>query len=107
MASLQQKGESWYCQFRYQQQRHTLTLGKVDEGEAKTTSARIDYLLMRIRQRLLEVPQGMDILTFIEHDGKPPTKLESMQKPTPLSELVAIYLETFGNGALESNTLDT
>lgn len=107
MASLQNKGESWYCQFMYQRQRHTLTLGKVDENEAKTTAARIDYILMRIRQRLLEVPAGMDIVTFIEHDGKPPTISHGAEKrkSTRFTEFRDTYLRTFGNGALEKNTL--
>lgn len=109
MASLQKKGESWYCQFKYHGERHTFTIGKVVEREANMAAARVDYLLMRIRQRLLEVPAGMDIVTFIEHDGKPPPQ------PPPTSDVIAVqfaelrsaYLQTFGNGALESNTLYT
>ena len=27
---------------------------------------------MRLKQRLLELPEGTDIVTFVEHDGKPP-----------------------------------
>ena len=27
---------------------------------------------MRLKQRLVTLPDGMDIVTFIEHDGKPP-----------------------------------
>lgn len=107
MASVQKKGENWYCQFMYQRQRHTLTIGKVDEGEAKTSAARVDYILMRIRQRLLQVPEGMDIITFIEHDGKPPLDTEPEKRSTSLSELRDTYLKTFGNGALESSTLAT
>src|SRR5438874_13632882 len=102
MASLQKKGESWYCQFRYERQRHTLNLGKVDEEEAKATAARIDYLLMRIRQRLLTVPSSMDITKFIEHDGKPPPVSElaprSETKPnpvvTPFADFRDAYLRT-------------
>ncbi len=107
MASLQKKGDSWYCQFLYQRQRHTLAVGKVKESEAKATAARVDYILMRIRQRLLEVPAGMSILTFIEHDGKPPPAAVIASQSTIFSELRQRYLETFGNGALESNTLYT
>ncbi len=109
MASLQKKGGSWYCQFKYQQKRHTVTIGKVEETEAKVTAARIDYLLMRIRQRLLEVPAGVDIGAFIEHDGKPPAvQLEvPVRVVTTYSELRDAYLQTFSHGAIESNTLYT
>src|SRR5688500_14902967 len=104
MASIQKKGGSWYCQFTYQRQRHTLTVGKVEESEAQAMAARVGYILMRIRQRLLDVPAGMNIVTFIEHDGKPPV-IESKPVSTLFSELRERYLETVGSGAIEANTL--
>ena len=107
MASLQKRGDSWCCQFTYERQRLTYTLGKVDQKEAESTAARIDYILMRIRQRLLEVPAGMDIITFIEHDGKPPAPSPNAIPSTLFSELRDRYVETFSHGALESNTLYT
>lgn len=108
MASLQKKGESWYCQFTFQGKRNTLTIGKVSEEEAASTAARVDYLLMRVRQRLLDVPKGMDIATFIEFDGKPPPPEPSLIPKSALySELRQRYLETFSHGAIESNTLAT
>ncbi len=109
MPSLQQKGDSWYCQFMYQQQRRTITIGKVDETEAKASAARIDYLLMRIRQRLLTIPEGVDIVTFIEHDGKPPVVVEPViQKlSTTFLAIRDAYMKTMSNGALENNTLYT
>ncbi len=107
MASLQRKGENWYCQFMYQRQRHTVTIGKVKEAEAHASAARIDYILMRVRQRLLDVPAGMDIVAFIEHDGKPPAATKAAPKSTPFSELRDAYLGTVGHGALEDNTLYT
>src|ERR1043166_562739 len=107
MASLQKKGESWYCQFMYERRRHTLTIGPVAEQEAKTTAARVDYILMRVRQRLLQVPAGMDIITFIEHDGKAPAAPQPSRRSTLFAELRDAYLKTFSNGALESSTLRT
>jgi hypothetical protein len=47
------------------------TLGKVDDEAAKAAAGRIDYLLMRIRQRLIEVPAGVGIITFVDHVGSP------------------------------------
>src|ERR1022692_1319154 len=107
MASIQKKGDGWYCQFMYERQRHTITVGKVEEAEAKATAARIDYILMRIEQRLLEVPAGMTIETFIEHDGKPPANVVDTPQRSLFSDLRQRYIETFSNGALESNTLYT
>jgi len=107
MASLQKKGESWYCQFMYERQRHTYTIGKVDEAEAVSTAARIDYLLMRIRQRLLALPVGMDICEFIQHDGKPPVVEPTGVVNTTFTIFRERYLETFGHGAVEPNSLYT
>jgi hypothetical protein len=72
MASLMQQGDRFYCQFVYFGKRHCFSLGKVprDEAEAKINQA--DYLLMRLKQGLLQIPSGMDIISFLEFDGKPP-----------------------------------
>jgi integrase len=95
----------------YRRQRHTFTLGKVEEIEARATAAKVEYLLMRIRQHLLDLPAGMDILTFIQHDGKPPDTNRTARTPrTPeytYAEFRDGYLKTIGNGAVETNTLYT
>ena len=108
MASLQKKGDSWYCQFMHRGQRHTFTIGKVDENEAKNTAAKADYLLMRLKQHLLELPPGMDIVTFIEFDGRVPQKQsEGSNQEISFSGFRDAYVKTFGSGAIEDNTLYT
>lgn len=110
MASLQQKGDRFYCQFLYHGKRHTFTVGRVSRDEAETKAAQVDYLLMRIKQRLVTVPPGVDIVTFVEFDGKSPEKDGA---PLPPPETVTLgglrdrYLETHGNGAMEANSLST
>ena len=47
-------------------------MAKSSKGEAENKARQVDYLLMRLKQRLLVLPEGTDIVTFIEHDGKPP-----------------------------------
>jgi integrase len=108
MASLQKKADSWYCQFMYRGQRHTFTIGKVDETEARNTAARTDYLLMRLKQHLLILPPGMDIVTFIEFDGRVPEKQqEGSSDEISFGELRDAFVKTFGEGAIEANTLYT
>ncbi len=108
MASLQRKGDAWYCQFLYLGKRHTFTIGGVPESEALQWKARCEHLLMRIKQGLLEVPPGVAIADFILFDGKPPVDPAlAARKQTTLGELADAYLETHGNGAIESNTLVT
>jgi hypothetical protein len=71
MASLQKKGESWYCQFLYAKKRHTFTIGSVPESEALQWQSRTETLLMRIKQGLLQPPEDPNaIADFLLHDGK-------------------------------------
>src|SRR5206468_897137 len=108
VAPLQKKSDSWYLQFMYRKQRFTFTVGKVEEDEAHAVKGRVEYLLMRIKQHLLDIPAGMDIGTFLQFDGKPPdTHREPQKKATSFIAFREAYLNTFGNGAVEANTLST
>ena len=72
MASLQQRNGSYRVIFRYRGRQHFVTIGKVSRREAEAKSAQADYLLLRLDQRLIELPPGTDIVDFVRHDGKPP-----------------------------------
>jgi integrase len=106
VASIQKKGDSWYCQFMYHGKRHTFTIGKVDDSEATATAAKADYVLMRLKQRLLSIPPGMDIVTFIQFDGKPPPDSPATRDECTLAYLRDSYLDKHSNGTLEQTTLD-
>jgi integrase len=71
MASLQRKGNSWYCQFIYHGKRHTLTIGPVSDTEASAKSQQVGYLLLRLKQGLIQLPPGIGIIEFMQGDGKP------------------------------------
>lgn len=104
MASVQKKGEAYYCQVLFKGKRHTFTIGKVSEREAANKASQVEYLLMRLKQGLIELPEGCDIVAFLQHDGKPP--LQKVQKPetATLGLLRDRYLETHENGTVERNT---
>lgn len=72
MSSLQKKGNGWYCQFLYHGKCHTVSIGAVEETEARAKSDQVDYLLMRLKQRLIELPPGVDIREFLQRDGQVP-----------------------------------
>src|SRR5690348_7546938 len=72
MAGLQQRSGSYRVIFRYHGKQHTLHLGEVSKKEAEAKSAQVDYLLLRLKQRLIEVPAGIGIVDFVQYDGKPP-----------------------------------
>jgi integrase len=71
MATLQKKGNGWYCQFLHHGKRHTITIGHVTKTEARAKSDQVQYLLMRLKQGLIELPPGVDIREFVQRDGKP------------------------------------
>jgi integrase len=95
VASIQKKGESWYCQFAYENRRHTYTIGKVNEDEAQAVRGKFEYLLLRVKQGLLAVPAGVDICEFLQFDGKPPDdKPVTIRRELTLGELRDRYLDT-------------
>jgi integrase len=107
MASLQKKGNSFYCQFLHLGKRHTVTVGPVSLEEADAFAGKVEYLLLRIRQKLIHVPPGVAITDFILQDGKVPEPEAPPVEPITFRQLRERYLETVQNGALEENSLDT
>ena len=107
MASLQQKGDNWHCQFVSQGKRHTFALGRVTRAEAEAKAAQVEYRLMRLKQGLIVVPPGVRVADFIRHDGDPPEAPASAPAgPEPtLSQLRDRYLATHGEGTLEVHTI--
>ncbi len=85
MATLQKKGNGWYCQFLHHGKRHTVTIGRVSKTEARAKSDQIEYLLMRLKQGLIELPAGVDIREFVQRDGKPGPKPGTAALATPLT----------------------
>ena len=108
MASLQLRNGSWRVIFRHRGLQHFVTIGEVDETEAKGVKARYEYILRLLKQRLLTLPSGMDIVTFLGHDGKP-SKLasEALSADMTFAQFRDGYLKTIGNGSVERNTLYT
>ena len=100
MATLQLKGEAWYCQFMYKRERHTFTVGKVHESEARAVAAKVDYWLMRLKQNLVHIPAGCSLVDFVRFDGSPPSEPEPDKEIFTLSKLREDYL------ALHSQVLD-
>jgi integrase len=108
MASLQLRNQSWRIIFQYKNGQHFVTLGQIEEIDAQGVKARYEYLLRLIKQRILNVPAGMSIETFLLHDGKPPEYVSDKAPPqTTFAELRDSYLKTFSSGAIEASTLAT
>jgi len=107
MATLQERNGSYRVLFVYHGKRFTFTVGKVSAEEAKAKADQVDYLLLRLRQQLISLPAGMDIVTFLEFDGKPPqVGTQAEPKAATLLYLRDQYLTTHKNGTLEKTTVD-
>jgi hypothetical protein len=55
MASLQERNGSYRVLFCYHGKLHTFTIGQVE-----TKGRQVDYLFMRLKQRLIVLPDGTD-----------------------------------------------
>jgi integrase len=106
MASLQQKSGTFYCQFCYLGKRYTVTIGAVSKDEADAFAGSVD-LLLRLKQKLLTVPTGVDIKDFVLHGGKVPTAITAAPEKIVFSSFQQRYLDTHRNGVMEANSLAT
>lgn len=52
MSGIQFRHGGYRVSFRYQGKRHIFTLGEVPKDEAENKARQVDYLLMRLKQRL-------------------------------------------------------
>jgi integrase len=107
MAWLQCRNGSYRVLFRYGGEQHTLFVGEVKEKEAEAVCSKVDYWLMRLKQKLVHLPAGCDIITFVEHDGKPPEHTAAVaaeRRELTLGELREAYLAGQEN-KLEETTL--
>jgi integrase len=110
MAAVQERNGHFRIIFRAFGKQHSLNLGAVSAQEADSKRAQVDYLLMRLKQGLLTLPPGVDLVEFVQHDGQPPERTRSVESPKKviyISNLQEGYLATHSNGTLESNTLAT
>ena len=88
MASLQNRNGSFKLTFFYRGKRRYLTLGKITEAEAEAKSSQVDYLLLRIKQKLVRVPAGVEIEDFVLNDGKVVEPHEAVAVKLSLGHLV-------------------
>jgi len=106
MATLQERNGSFRVLFCWHGKRETFTLGQVSRDEAENKASQVDYLLMRLKQKFITMPPGIDIVTFLEFDGKPP--VDDSNPPPPakltLAKVCDRYLSTH-ESSLEPSTV--
>ncbi len=98
MASLQLRNGSWRILFNYKNKQLTFTVGEVEEIEARAVKGKVEYLLLRLKQRLAHsVPPDDRIVEYLQNDGTLPgegilTKTLPEKKPLTLIVLRDEYL---------------
>src|SRR5262249_46837893 len=108
MASLQLRGKSYACIFCWRGKRRWFTIGHVDEQEAEAKASQVEYLLMRLKQRLIELPPCIDIVEFVQRDGKSPAgdpESPGVSRALTLGDFRDRYLSTHRE-SLENRTVD-
>ena len=103
MAGLQSRNGSWRVIFRYKKKQHTFWLGEVEESEARAVGAKVDYWLMRLKQNLAHLPNGCDVVTFVQHDGKPPDHPQPQREELTLATLRDVYFKSQEKKLEETN----
>ncbi len=104
MAGLQHRNGTYRVLFRYQGKQHAFTLVDVDPDEAEAKAAQVDYLLMRLKQRLAVLPPGMEIVEYVQFDGQSLPATAAIAEKITLASLRERYLDANEN-SLEPNTL--
>jgi len=108
VAGLQERNGGFRILFRYQGKQWTLHLGSVSRQEAEAKGGQVDLLLLRLKQRLIELPPGVTIEEFLICDGQ--VRKPEEARPTAPVNFAAFkkqYLDTHSNGAMEANSLAT
>ena len=108
MAAIEERSGRFRIHFRWHGKQQKLALGKVSAEEAASKAAQVDYLLMRLKQRLIELPPDVDIVEFVQFDGKPPADLQEVSAESRELTLAGFrdrYLATHSD-SLEDRTIE-
>src|SRR5262249_60428519 len=103
---IRQKGDGYYCGFRFQGRRYYFAVGMVTKTQALAKGAEVDETLQLIERSRLAVPEGVSLEDFVASGGKTPTAAVSPATIT-VRQLIDNYLATHANGTLEDNSLAT
>jgi integrase len=115
MAFLEQRGSRYRIIFRHGGRRYTHALKTADENIAKGLVGGIERTVMLLDQKVLKVPDGMDVMSFVLGNGQvgpAPAKsaLEASAPPPAditIDDLKDRYIEAHSAGAMEENSLTT
>jgi integrase len=106
MAWLEKRNDGFRICFRFSGQKFTRSLLTEDARSANGALARLEDNLRRVELGTLEIPDTVDLSTFLLSDGRTAHRPSLPQRLT-LSELFATYFAQLPEGALEPQTISS
>src|SRR4051812_13967405 len=109
MASLELRNQKYRVVFMYAGRKYGYSLDTCDRHTAEALRGGVEKTLMLIGQGAFDIPEGADIVTFVRHGGRPPTKTPETLAPARLSftSFKSSYLDARSGGSMEVNSLAT
>jgi integrase len=118
MAFVEKRGQWYRVVFRHEGQRYTHTLKTQDQEIADGILGGVQKTLMLLKQHVLRIPVGADVLEFVLSGGQvqePSRELSEVPAagdspsatPITLQQLQTHYVATLEIGSVEANSLDT
>lgn len=104
MAWLEKRGDAFRLIFRLRGRKFTRSLKTRSERAAEASLARIEDNIRRVELGTLEVPDDVDVLTFLLSDGRV-EKRPTLPAIVSLKNLFDTYFASIPDGALEQSTL--
>ena len=107
MAWAEERNKNWRIVFRYQNAKHSFSVGEVNKTVAKTFENTTEELLGLLKRKMITLPEGCNIEEFMLHRGQPPasaTILHDVNAELTLIGLREAYIAS-QEGKLEETTL--
>jgi integrase len=103
MPSLEQRNGTYHINFRLNGRRFRRSLRTANERSAQASMARLEDNLRRVELGTLELPDDVDIATFLLSDGRT-RKKPARLGPRTLGELLTAFLAQLPHHSIEHST---
>jgi mannose-6-phosphate isomerase-like protein (cupin superfamily) len=107
MATIELRNNRFRLIFYHLGRRYAARLKTTNEREADAVADSVERTLQLLQQRVLAIPDGADLVTFVLSGGKQEEKLKPPPRPLTLGELRDLYVAAHSLGAMEANSLKT
>lgn len=107
MASLELRNKTYRAVFMFRGNKFGYSLGTGDKETAESLLGGVEKTLMLIQNGAIEVPEDVDVVSFVRNGGKVTEAPKPATTPLTLQKLFEEYLAAQEQGSLEVNSLST